>query len=102
MIAKRTTAALTVCATASSLILAALPVLPAGAAARPIGTTGALAPSGRPAPACTYHVTGVRPGAMLNVRSGAGPAYGSVGTLRAAANGERGWASAHYLRKVTR
>ncbi|WP_371786281.1 hypothetical protein [Streptosporangium subroseum] len=33
MIAKRTTAAPTVCATASSLGLAALPVLPAGAAA---------------------------------------------------------------------
>jgi hypothetical protein len=33
MIAKRTTAALTVCATASSLTLAALPIPPAGASA---------------------------------------------------------------------
>jgi uncharacterized protein YgiM (DUF1202 family) len=84
MIAKRTTAALTVCATASGLILA---VLPAGAAARPAGTTGALTMSGtrsgQPALACTYQVTNVRPGAMLNVRSGAGQAYGPVGTLRA-------------------
>ncbi|MER6176507.1 SH3 domain-containing protein [Streptosporangium sp. NPDC001681] len=72
MIAKRTTT-LTACATLSGLILAALP---AHAAARLAGTAGS------PALACTYQVTDVRSGAVLNIRSGAGKAFGPVGTLR--------------------
>jgi uncharacterized protein YraI len=76
--------------------------------------------SGHGALACTYRVTHVRRAGFLNVRSGAGTRFHRVGKLRVAdgrfagactsvngwvavkaGNGRRGWASAHYLHKVT-
>src|SRR4051812_33304568 len=74
MIAKQTTAPLTMCVIASGLILTALPAH---------ATTSSAVLLGQPALACTYQVVNVLPGTVLNVRSGAGQTFGPVGTLRA-------------------
>ncbi|MCT9933252.1 SH3 domain-containing protein [Planotetraspora sp. A-T 1434] len=72
----------------------------------------------RPALACSYRVTNLRTGGLLNVRKGPGLRFRPVGTLKAAdgrfagscgahhgwvavksAKGKPGWASGHYLAK---
>ena len=111
-IAKRVTPVLTVCAAAGWLTVTAAP---AHAAAVPSGTPP------RQALTCTYQLTNLRSGSLLNVRRA--PALNSqpVGTLRSlsgqfaggctstrgwvavkSSNGRSGWASGHYLRKTTR
>lgn len=89
--------------------------------ARDAGSAGV---PGRAASSCAYRVTHVRRASFLNVRSGAGQRFRPVARLRVAdgrfagackatkatrgwvkvraANGERGWASSRYLRKVTK
>ncbi|WP_371786520.1 SH3 domain-containing protein [Streptosporangium subroseum] len=107
MIAKRSTAPLTVCVTVGGLVLTALPA-------------HAAAMAGQPALACIYQVINVSPGAMLNVRSGADQTFGPIGTLRASetpvagactsvkgwvqvktADAVTGWVPAGNLRKLT-
>jgi hypothetical protein len=80
MIAKQTTAPLTVCVIASGLVPTALP---AHAAIRPAVVAGG------PAPARTYRVVNARPGTMPNVRSDAGQIIGPVGTPRASESSAR-------------
>ncbi|WP_329430363.1 SH3 domain-containing protein [Streptosporangium sp. NBC_01495] len=88
---------------------------------RKVRNAGSARVPGRAALACVYRVTHVRRVSFLNVRSGAGLRFRSVAKLRVAdgrltgackatrgwikvraANGKRGWASAGYLRKVTK
>ena len=99
MIAKQTTAPLTVCVIAGGLILTALPAH---------ATTSSAVPPGPPALACTYQVINVLPGTVLNVRSGAGQTFGPVGTLRAndapvigACIGVNGWVQVRSAAAVT-
>ncbi|MEV1170885.1 hypothetical protein [Nonomuraea sp. NPDC049784] len=79
----------------------------------------AASPAGRPALACAYQVTHVRPISFLNVRAGGGLRFHRVGKRAIAdgrfagacksvkgwvavkaSDGKAGWASARYLRKV--
>ncbi|MDP4501828.1 SH3 domain-containing protein [Nonomuraea turcica] len=89
---------------------------------KPTGRTGkGQAPTGPSATACRYTLYGVRPISYLNVRSGPGLRYHPIGKIRTrddhpagtctstngwlavtTANGQHGWASAHYLRKAAR
>ncbi|GAA4203951.1 hypothetical protein GCM10022252_62350 [Streptosporangium oxazolinicum] len=83
--------------------------------------TSPPAATGPSAPACAYRVAHVRRVSFLNVRSGAGLRFRPVAKVRVAdgrvagtckatrgwikvraAGGKRGWASADYLRKVTK
>lgn len=76
---------------------------------------------GRPAPTCAYRLTHARRAGFLNVRSGAGLRFRQIGRLRVAdgrlprarapikgwikvkaADDKHDWASAHYLRKITK
>ncbi|MER6952148.1 SH3 domain-containing protein [Nonomuraea sp. NPDC000554] len=98
---------LVACMAAGGLAVAGLPAHAASSA-------------GRPALACAYQVTHVRPVSFLNVRAGAGLRFHPVGKRRTAdgrfagacqpnkgwvavkaSDGKSGWASARYLRKVT-
>jgi uncharacterized protein YgiM (DUF1202 family) len=99
MIAKQTTAPLTVCVIVSGLVLTALPAH---------ATTRPAVVAGQPALACTYQVINVRLGAMLNIRSGAGQTFGPVGTLRAndapvigACTSVNGWVQVRSAAAVT-
>ncbi|MDP9843071.1 SH3 domain-containing protein [Streptosporangium lutulentum] len=112
MIAKQTTTPVTACVIASGPILTALP---AHATTRPVTLDG------RPAPTCAYRLTHARRAGFLNVRSGAGLRFRQIGRLRVAdgrlprarapikgwikvkaADDKHDWASAHYLRKITK
>jgi uncharacterized protein YraI len=122
-IVKRIIPALTLCATAGLLMIAAAP---ARAADRPIDEPAAVAPVAkpvlepyRPPLSCTYQVVKVRPSSFLNVRQGPGLRYRPVGDLTVAdgrfagacgashgwvalksSSGRIGWASAGYLYRI--
>lgn len=124
-IAKRIIPVLTACATAAGLVMLG-PAATAdtgrpGAVARTdAGRSAAQQPTVLDRRvACVYRVRNVRRSSYLNVRSGPGLRYRPIGRLTVATgrfhgacrasgdwiavrtgNGQRGWAHAHYLRKL--